>query len=287
MALSRYVAALSELARPYNSLLPLTLVFIGAQLGGANVWYTLVAILTVLGVHSAVTIANDIEDEAVDKTNNRNLKSITLLGKKRAWVIVWVMLVASVLLGIIWLPLGCTYLLLIIIAISWAYNSRPLQLSRRPIFSIVALGVCYGMVPFLIGFLAGGRLSWYAVGISIFLAIGRASLSMLKDYKDAVGDAKHKKKTFLLVFGRTRLRTLSITFAALGYGGVIAGFMAFRSEWVWLFALLAVAVAAWLIYERTKLSPEASYATLNERFHRCLHYELVFYGVLALWAVTL
>jgi 4-hydroxybenzoate polyprenyltransferase len=150
---------------------------------------------------------------------------------------------------------------------------------------MAVLGVCYGFVPVAMG-LSLGRgpvpaTAWLLAGS---WALGRLSLSLLKDYKDAPGDAAAGKKTFLLVYGGSWVAKASFWLAAVGYLGVLAACAGQVSSWRWL--VLIGGTAGWLLLERRQLFVRHTYAELNGVFHRCLHYQLVFDGMVALCLIS-
>ncbi|MEO8691380.1 MAG: UbiA family prenyltransferase [Candidatus Saccharimonas sp.] len=280
------ISAIWRISRPYNSLIPLLLLYIGATLVGASDWMIVVGMVILFVLHSVATIANDVEDMAIDKANKRDVSVISSITKRQAWWILGLITVATIIVSAVFLNLLFTFMLLYLLVLSGAYNMRPQQLSRRPISSIVVLGICYGMLPLLMGASLGTLMPFNAILLSVFLAISRTSLSMLKDYKDASGDAAHHKRTFLLVYGRTRVRQVSVALAAIGYAGTIimSGLLLGGQFWPW--GVVSIALALWLLVERLRLSPTKSYRVLNVQFHRSLQFEALFYGAIAIWATT-
>jgi 4-hydroxybenzoate polyprenyltransferase len=272
------------LSRPYNSLAPILLLCIGALFSQAPFVELTFAIVVAILIHSATSILNDVEDAPVDKTNlvdsplqkgSVSLQTAVLVG--------YGLFLVAICISIITLPLITSCIFLILIFLGWTYNSKPFQFSRKPIGSIVVLGISYGLIPVIVGLSIGGRLSvWAAIFLTIFLALIRTSLSILKDYKDAVGDSKHNKKTFLLVYGRTAVQRITLVFAFIGYIGatLIVGILIRGPIY---FTVIAFLLSAWLIYERTKFNPRKSYEQLNRQFHRCLALQLIFDGYLILW----
>ncbi len=282
MLFSIFIAAM----RPYNALLPLILIYLGGMI--VHMPYAVVAgalVVTFL-IHSAVTLLNDIEDEVIDKTNGRQDGLIDIMSPNSVRHIAHMMILVAMGLGILLLPLSAVAFLGIFIILSWMYNSKPFQVSRRPIGSIVLLGICYAFVPFMLGVSLGSlEVSYLVLCLGASFAIGRVSLSMLKDYKDAHGDALHDKRTFLLVYGRTKVRSVSVIMSVIGYAGILISiaWLLHDASRTWLWTLLGGALAIWLVSCRARLSPKHSYTRLNHQFHQCLQYELLFYGFIVVW----
>lgn len=286
---SNGIRAYIELARPSNVLLPALAVvagflFTGAELN-ADLWIGLVAFFL---LHSAVTIWNDIEDRAIDKLNNvdtiltRSAKAIPQARK-----VVVLLVVATLVCGVFLPPSAITWLVVFLV-LAWAYNARPLILSRRPISSIVVLGLCYAFVPILLGASLGLGVSSEVVWLAVFWALGRASLSILKDYKDAVGDAKSNKRTFLLVYGNRRVRLVSLILGIVGYVEVarITYELVVPASVEWFYASVGAALLL-LVYGRLVLFRKNSYEQLNRVFHMCLQWQLLCDGVIVAWLITL
>ncbi len=287
-SMGHYFKAVGSLIRPLNSIHPLLLVYIGGIIVQAPGPMLVGALVVYFILHSAVTLSNDLDDIAVDAANGRDTSAAELVKETGGQWLVAILYGGSIIASILYFPVLFTVLLVVGLVCAWTYNQKPLQLSRRPLGSTIVLGLCYGLLPFLSGAAINSPLTVELLILGLGLALSRVSLSILKDYKDAVGDAKHHKKTFLLVFGRTIVRRTSVVLALIGYVVTIGNLVLFmpQSANSWLWTITAAVVALWLIYERTKLSPSKSYGQLNLQFHRLLSYELLFYGAIILWVST-
>jgi|GEM_PF-2097254 len=279
---------IAMLGRPMNAVLPLFLVAIGAVCAGVDPrseWRLPVALAVVVLIHSATTMWNDVEDVAIDKRNH----VVTLL--TRGFVtkkIVVRVVIGQLLLAAIGLmffaPLAWLAATLLII-LGWAYNVPPLRFSRRPIASIVVLALSYGFLPLLLG-ASLGHVDGSIVLLGLFWSLSRGSLSILKDYKDAVGDAASNKRTFLLTFGHSQVRRISMIGAAIGNAGVVAILLTdvLRGELI-LAGITACAALLGIIGWRTRLYVLASYKELNVLFHQCLAIQLGIEGAMVLWLI--
>lgn len=284
--MDRPLSIFVSLARPYNSVLPILLVYVGSVMAGASYTVTLTAMMIILLLHSIVTLHNDVEDVEVDASNHRDVSWYKTISPREVTMAIYVIAAVSLLVSIVALPSATTGFVALLMILSWAYNAHPLRLSRRPLGSIIVLGICYGFAPFMIGVSLDSSVTIADVLFGASVAFGRISLSILKDYKDAHGDALHQKKTFLLVYGRSNVRYLSIFFSALGYAGVIGCLWWYSNSPPLYWVLVGIVIAGWLVTQRIRLHPRRTYDELNYQFHQCLHYELVFYGYIVLWLTT-
>jgi 4-hydroxybenzoate polyprenyltransferase len=276
------------LTRPTNAIQPVLFVVIGAifQGGGPAGLHLYGALLGMLLVHGAVTMWNDVEDIEIDR-RNKVTSSLTTGRVSIATVRKWIVgqLFVAALLCLV-LPWESAVLLVVCVALGWVYNASPLRLSRRPIASIAILALSYGILPLLIG---AGLVGWTLESLYLSLAWGvsRVSLSLLKDYKDAVGDAQSNKRTFLLVFGHRAVRLWSVALALLSNVAVIVIVAKHVNDWSLLsygglVTVLGAAVIAW----RLRLFTFDTYEQFNDIFHQSLWLQLIFDGVCLLWLIS-
>lgn len=269
--LARQVKQLLHLARLWDALLPVVSLFVGAALVGRVDDSRLVSLVVVIILLNSVAIIwNDIEDRRIDADNDRPEVSRQTESQLRQLKIS-IGLLLSVSLCLAWI-IGSSvgWLCIAAIVVTWAYNSRPFQASRRPIASIIVLSGAGALLPFLFG-AALGELSSTVWIAGLYWWVGRISLSVLKDYKDVKGDAKHSKKTFLLRYGAQRVAWVSLLTFLLGYGLFIALLLHDLASTM----LLCVAMAL-LVYMRRNLFDEhASYNALDHAFRQLVQYQLL------------
>lgn len=281
------VVAYLKLARLENSLLPLFGLAAGFTVAKAVNYRQLALTALVLALaHSLVTIWNDIADEVGDRHNN--ITRIGDLKKAGAYKTVCALISCTaliILVALLFLPSFTKLLACISLLLGWAYNVRPIQASHRPVLSIALLSLAYGTVPFLLG-ASLGNVSWPVIYLAVAWTIGRGSLSLLKDYKDAKGDVVANKRTFLLVYGGTLTAKLSFTLALVGYliSVVVVATLVQHSFTV---TLLLGAVAIWLLYQRARLFNAKKYSTLDQIFHECIRYQLILDGLIIVCLRTL
>jgi 4-hydroxybenzoate polyprenyltransferase len=276
-----------SLTRPMNAVQPLLLVAAGALLAGVAItdgrFY--IALVVVLLIHGATTMWNDLEDVVVDKRNHvTTILTEGYVTRRTVWRWVVAQLVIAGMLLYFLTPVSIVGVILLGL-LGWQYNAKPLQLSRRPIASMVVLSLSYGLLPLLVG--AGqGYIDANIVMIAIAWTISRVSLSLLKDYKDAVGDAKSDKRTFLLVYGHSKVCLWSVTGAVIGNVALLWLVAPYIHLYLSLYWVIVVILYGLIVGWRLRLYVSASYHDYNELFHRCLFIQLLFDGVIVLWLIT-
>lgn len=267
-----------------NAIHPLLAVVAGfVAASGNNTANLALVLVATLFIHSAVTLWNDIEDREVDRRNNRTQVAALYAGgmRRTLWTVVATLIAVGTIL-VLRLPVATLSITLLFVLFGWAYNSRPLQLSRRPLGSVLTLFVTYGALPFAIG-ASLGTVDGHVVLLGLGWALVRVSLSLLKDFKDATGDAESHKKTFLLVYGKRAVERWSFILAAVGFI-VMDAILVSRSISTNEIALVAVSV--WLLIERARLFGTKTYRDLNMRFHEQMMYQLLFDGLVVLCLTT-
>lgn len=281
--------AILLLSRPANVVHPLLLVIIGVIMSGAAydtaVFYLTLSVLAF--VHSAVTIWNDVEDVVVDRRNHVRtiLTDGYVSGKAVRWTAYGLLAIAGVIA--VFLPPLSWGVIALFIILGWMYNAPPFQLSRRPIASMVVLAITYGFLPILIG-ASLGEITLQIILLAFFYGVSRMSLSLLKDYKDVVGDAQSDKRTFLLVYGHRNVRRLSMAAAIIGNAAIIYSISGNIPEGaIGLYYGVLGALYALTLFWRYKLFTRESYKELNEVFHQCLYVQLILDGVVVVWLMAL
>ncbi|MFO0881917.1 MAG: UbiA family prenyltransferase [Candidatus Saccharimonadales bacterium] len=210
------------LVRPYNVLPPMLAMLIACiYAGGAPVHLCVAGVLLIVFLHSEATIRNDLKDKDVDTANKRQ-GILFANNEKHTNYTHWVMyasIILSLLLVVYLQNIAIGLLVILSLLLSWAYNTKPLQLSRRPLLSIGILGIMYGALPVVLGYL----LSVKTISVAQMLVLAlvwfllRVSISLLKDFKDEAGDRKYHKQTFLIVYGPKAVALSSIVSALMAY----------------------------------------------------------------------
>jgi len=278
------------LARPFNALQPMILFVFGVIISGGDLRSSelYIGLIAILLLHSAVTIWNDLSDQVVDKHNN--VKTVLTTGYITERMLKYIVLglaVAGIVLCALFLPLVSVMLAALTIIVGWQYSARPFKASHRPIGSMVFLAISYGAVPLLLG-ASLGKIDAIVWLFAIAWSFARVSLSLMKDYKDAVGDVKVKKKTFLLRFGHRRVVATSVVCLVVGYGAVIALTTQVVSPAYWIYLIGAgVLCIALFVIERVRLWKASSYQSQHDLFRESLYIHLGVDGALTLWLILL
>lgn len=285
---SPFAQQIYTLSRPTNAALPAFALLTGFLVGGGSFrivdWLLIALMASGLLFHSGLTIANDLNDRDVDSDNG--VATILTRGTKAdvRRVQLAALLLCLVGLGLtVLLPLYVQASLLLMAILAIMYNFRPFMFSRRPVSSIAALGALYGSLPFFVGYFMYARdVTMYAVAMAVFWGIARASLSILKDFKDVKGDKKHGKRTFLLHFGRQTTIVTSNVLAGVGLVGVGAAGLHYVTPGWWPCYLLTLAIASGaIVRQRRLLTPGKE----NMTFHELLRVQAFFDGGVLLWVL--
>jgi chlorophyll synthase len=281
--------AIALLARPANVVHPILLVFIGALVSGvsSDALSLYLAVGAIVLIHSAVTMWNDAEDVIVDQRNHvRTILTEGYVSERVVRMLAYSLLALSLVL-VTFLPSLAWLIAVMLVILGWLYNAPPFRLSRRPVASMVTLALSYGGLPVLLGASIGG-ITWQILLLAVAFGASRLSLSLLKDYKDAVGDAQTGKRTFLLVHGHHTLSRWSFGLAAVSnallvyllapYAAAVTG----QGIYYAVFGGLYVVTLVW----RAKLFRHGSYAELNVVFHQCLYLQTIYDGVMVIWLLA-
>ena len=278
------------LARPFNALQPMILFIFGVIVSGGDLQSVqmYVGLVAILLLHSAVTIWNDLSDQVVDKHNNvKTMLTTGYVSERTLMYVVLGLTVTGLVLVALFLPWMSVLLAILTIIIGWQYSARPFKASHRPIGSMVFLAISYGAVPLLLGASLGDTTPTVWL-FAITWSRARVSLSLLKDYKDAVGDVKVKKRTFLLRFGHRRVVATSILCLVMGYGAVIALTTQVVPPVYWVYLIgIGVLCIALLVVERMRLWKASTYQAQHDLFRESLYIHLAVDGVLTVWLILL
>ena len=263
-----------QLTRPQNASGSVLTYSIGYFLVVTTLSYDFfIGLLILLALHSLATVQNDIADVEIDRANKRRsvlqTNSLTISNAK---FFVQVLALTALVFALL-SPHRRLHLMAItgLLVIAWLYNISPIRASKRPILSIAVMGLSYVVLPFIYGyFVANGRVStnYFFVFVLLWFLV-RVSTSILKDFKDAVGDKIFKKETFYLHFGRLTTAWTSIIASVVAYIGLLAVLLALKPKTVILFVTLSLAsllVLRNIIY-RTTLLRTKNEERLNRIFH--------------------
>lgn len=284
MPLLSNLSQIIRLSRLFDAAFPIVSLLLGAaittQLHNNDI-FLLTAVVVIL--NSVAMIWNDIEDKEIDADNGRPELAKSSVGalrhlKTRVIVLIVVSLLLAGLVNIVALLLAITT-----VGVIWIYNSKPVQASRRPILSIVVLSGAGAFIPYLFGLSLGGiEAHTFVAGICWWL--GRISLSVLKDYKDARGDARHHKKTFLLRYGAHKVALISTLSLCIGYAAFLYMVYPMGSS-AWGLLLLIIAIGIFCYMRRPLFAQNASYFQLDGTFRTIAQSQLLLDVGVVLWLI--
>lgn len=228
-----------RLVRPENAAAALLSLTIGFVLGKSSLSpLFFLSTIVLLCLHSAGTIQNDQADLPIDRVNApQNPLPSRQVSPRQAWFLERILFLAAWLVSLVNFKLFIFTVVMTVL--TWSYNNPPFSFSRKPVASIVILGAVFSLVPMLYGFL----LTTSKRSIPLLLTILawfllRMSTSVLKDYKDVLGDRQFGKRTGLLVFGKKMVDIVSIAGTLLAYI-IIAGSLILLRGWhIWNLFLL-------------------------------------------------
>lgn len=248
MQASRQSYFLAKSLRPASTLLPFllscsVLVAHRAPLGS----YVLALLITVIS-YGLVTIYNDLSDHLVDTANKRSdiplASSQITRGSLRqlATGLFAIGFVCALIAGqgaLLWLG---GYLFF-----GWLY-SGPANFKGRGVLGVIILGLCYGVMPWLLGYslTAAPITPWGFVlmAASFFFASG---IVPLKDFKDVKGDALHNKKTLLVLYGSEKTHSIILATTTFAYAVLVAAAYSMAGEVLALLTVLILCLNVFLL----------------------------------------
>src|SRR3989344_984456 len=195
------------LGRPWNGASVALIAIFGYLLnvGIYNLFVILAIFASLLLVFMAGTILNNISGFKIDQINMPygplQQNKVSLVEAKVFTILLSISSLFIALFTNIYLLLG----IIIIIIIATLYSAPPFNIEKRGIYANVLLAVVTIFVPAMTGAtIALNSLSistnfLYAIVSMTILYVG---ISIIKDFKDVIGDAKYNKRTFVIVVGR-------------------------------------------------------------------------------------
>lgn len=196
-------------------------------------------ILALVFSYITATTINDIADRKIDEVNHPKSAGRPLVNRQATEndlkVLNLLSASLSLFFGLLIGPLASA-LIICSLALSYLYSLKPFIISHRTHFAHFMLSIAYVAIPYSLGVTASG----YVFGSQdlslvvplMLLFFGRI---LLKDFRDRKGDAKFKKPTFLLKYGKTATCLISAFSILLGNIGLL---FALRPENIVLLAML-------------------------------------------------
>jgi 4-hydroxybenzoate polyprenyltransferase len=207
----------------------------GASAQGAVPWWRLLQLTAVL---MATYLVNQVVDVETDRINDKGLFLQRGVFTRRQYVLAAIVLLGASLLSA-WRRGDALLLLVGAAVLGLAYSLPPLRLSHRPWFDLLANGLGYGAVAFVLGRGAG---AWDATAVAQVvcgvMAVGAVFLHTT--LLDLAGDRRCGKRTTGVVLGPGATRRLATLLATLSLAAAwVANAMPL------LGACLVLAVLAW------------------------------------------
>ena len=221
------VVAALRLLRPFNAVLSLAAVALGAVLAAGRAAFDApvplaLAVVSAALVGSASNALNDVVDLEIDRVNRPDRPLPSGAVSVRAARALWAALsAAGVAAGAAVSP-ALGGIALASVALLWGYNVR-LKGTPGPgnvaASAVIAAALLYGALA--VG--GVGAAVWQGVALTFALVLSR---EITKDVEDAVGDAAHGARTLAVALGERRaaaiaLGLLGVTLAALPLPAVL------------------------------------------------------------------
>lgn len=212
-------------------------------------WRPALAALALAATYVAATTANDVADREIDLVNHPRDRGRPLVTGEASPRDLWLVHAGAVVVAVAAaVPLGAAGLALVVLslAVAWAYSLPPLLLSYRTYLTHLCLAVAYVAIPYALGFAATGarpRADDALLGSAAF-ALFLARI-VLKDFRDRDGDARYGKPTLLLRFGKRP--TCAVSGAALLAGNALLLAALRPSAGLAVLVELYVAAIAWML----------------------------------------
>jgi 4-hydroxybenzoate polyprenyltransferase len=222
------VRLFTRMVRPRAAITMWTFMVVGlARHAGPTIGLDLIAATLALAASYAVaTSLNDVADVEIDRANGlRDPGRPLVTGAATTGALHRVASVAAVAAVAAAAPIGPTGVTVIVLclAVDYAYSAGPTRLSRRWTLAPVALTLAYVALPYWLGVVVS-RDRWR--GVDVPLLIGLCVLFfariILKDVRDRLGDARYGKRTLLLRLGKNATCGLSVAGAVGGTAIVVA-----------------------------------------------------------------
>ena len=174
----------------------------------------LAGLISFTALLGAVYIMNQVADRRVDLERNKLfLIPRRIISTTAAWIECIVLIAAAFILGLVFLPLGFSLVLVFSLALGAAYSLEPVRLKRRPLVDVLANAAGNGLLNTLAGWIASGApLHGWTVLLPYPLAV--ASVHLTTTLGDREADARAGLRTSGVVIGkRMGLMTATILMA--------------------------------------------------------------------------
>lgn len=166
------------------------------------------------------TALNDLADFEIDKINLSKDKDRPLIMGEASKGSITAIAITAGMVGLtttLLINKSTALLMLVMLALNWAYSMPPIRISYRGGLAQLLLPLGYVVFPFLLGIVAfDGDLYQQTIIILVGLYLLFSSRVLLKDFRDVKGDRKHGKLTFLLRHSTATVAKTAIITYVLG-----------------------------------------------------------------------
>ncbi len=188
-----------------------------------NIADMIVGSVLIIAVFGIVTMYNDLQDVEIDRHNKRyDIPLVaSALTRQQLMISMTVLTAITVILGAF---LGHDSLLWASVYLFLGFLYSGLFSGKdRPYGGPVILGICYGAMPWLLGFLVSEKdiLSLLNVVVMVASVVFVIGIITLKDFKDLKGDKAFGKKTLLVERGSSFVNHWVKIWTTSAYGIVI------------------------------------------------------------------
>jgi 4-hydroxybenzoate polyprenyltransferase len=171
------------------------------------------------------TVLNDLADESIDRVNLASARGRPLVsGQATRAELLAVGVGAAAVSVLVSLAVGGPLVFVVIggLVLNAAYSLRPLRLSHRGVVASLVLPAAFVVVPYLVGILGvTPSVTWGDVALLPGLYVAFVGRIILKDFRDAAGDAMFGKWTFLLRHGQVATCLVSAVCWVVGVAAVV------------------------------------------------------------------
>jgi geranylgeranylglycerol-phosphate geranylgeranyltransferase len=270
-----------EILRPYNATTAVMAFLIGYFFFGTNEigFNFYLGISAIILIHSFATLKNDIEDIEIDKINSPEKALVSgNLPMGKAGVLAQALFLLSLVVAGLGFPTITGYVLLMLF-VSWLYNSSQFRFSRRPIASIMIMATMYSAIPMSLGRILNGNIDKNFILFLIIWFLLRVSISITKDFKDAKGDKLFGKETFYLRFGRSKTIWISIILSIISLGYIL--YEVRSTLWIATFLSILSVRTAFLRISMLKISESEMAIMFRKIFFEQNYFDII----LLIWLI--
>lgn len=170
----------------------------------------------------SANVLNNYFDWEIDKVNKKRNVMHEQVSKRELFYMYLIFAIGSALVAVFILKPGAYFYIFygIEVLLAILYSSTLLKLKDRFVINYICIAIGYGLLSFLMGFYVNApsqALLEKYLPIGLFLGILYFSITIVKDYGDVEGDAKHNKITLQVLIGRLKTLRLQYILISISY----------------------------------------------------------------------